>query len=429
MRTFIGDLALLGALSSVACTGPSPVVGQDMARSGTGGREASGAGAIGSESGAMASGGRGSGSGGTGSATGGTTDGAGAADSAGTAGTVPDSSMAGTSASQCVSSGAIVAREANNYAFSSTIQLTATKIRANEPDIEIDWGGVVADTLGRPISPTADIDSVVLVALDLTLDEFEQHLNDDDGTLKNYNEGALQLVTNQTLTSGNLQDFTVPSTSNSYRNSADVRASLDELLDPVASDPENHLFAVMPSTGILPGDGARLIHPFVLDREATAVRVELGPNQRLPPGADGHTGGTSGPSMSLTYDVELEDLIPTRVPMGESQLSIDWSQLASNGLGRPWLGGSISRVAIAHYQQDLRELEDRFLELETIASTTYNGTVPTDEPTSLYRLEDPAGNPFPGIDDTGVWLLALFCDPRYCGNPAPWYLTVLEPCE
>jgi hypothetical protein len=83
---------------------------------------------------------------------------------------------------------------------------------------------------------------------------------------------------------------------------------------------------------------------------------------------------------------------------------------------------------VAHYQQALPELEDRFLELETIASTGYQATVQSDEPTLLSALEDQAGNPFPGIDDTGVWVLALFCD-RYCDNPAPWYLTVLEPCE
>jgi hypothetical protein len=38
---------------------------------------------------------------------------------------------------------------------------------------------------------------------------------------------------------------------------------------------------------------------------------------------------------------------------------------------------------------------------------------------------DDKGNSFPGVDSNGTWLVALLC--TNCRNPAPYYLTVLEP--
>ena len=36
------------------------------------------------------------------------------------------------------------------------------------------------------------------------------------------------------------------------------------------------------------------------------------------------------------------------------------------------------------------------------------------------------GAAFPGVDDTGTWLVGLICG--NCRNPAPWYMTILKPC-
>jgi hypothetical protein len=40
---------------------------------------------------------------------------------------------------------------------------------------------------------------------------------------------------------------------------------------------------------------------------------------------------------------------------------------------------------------------------------------------------DGNGAGFPGIDDTGTWLVGLICG--NCRNPAPWYMTILKPCS
>ncbi len=46
----------------------------------------------------------------------------------------------------------------------------------------------------------------------------------------------------------------------------------------------------------------------------------------------------------------------------------------------------------------------------------------------LSTFENASGATFPGIDGTGVWLVALFCTSE-CNNPAPWSITVPRPCQ
>ena len=87
---------------------------------------------------------------------------------------------------------------------------------------------------------------------------------------------------------------------------------------------------------------------------------------------------------------------------------LDWSQIATNGLGREWLGQSIYRVTVGRYVEGLPALESQFLELEQTADALYSKIVLADAPLSLADLEDAEGNAFTGIDDKGVWLLALF---------------------
>ena len=109
-------------------------------------------------------------------------------------------------------------------------------------------------------------------------------------------------------------------------------------------------------------------------------------------------------------------------------MTVDWSQLTDNGLGNPWLARSISRAFVGHYSQSLAELQKQFLDLETIATDIYAMDVDSDAPVSLAGLKDAAGQAFSGVDATGVWILALSCS-DYCRSPAPWYLTVLKPCD
>jgi hypothetical protein len=389
----------------VACSGGD----DDSAKNSSGGSGGSSAGT-----------GGGAGSGGTPSATGG---------GSGTGGTM--AGMSGMSGGgQCVS-GTMMVQAVNNYTFSSDIKLTPMTIKANEPNINFDWSGVTTDFLGRATDPMKDIDSVLLGVFSLTVDQFEQHLNADDGMLRTYNQGALQLLTNEMLTQSNLEDFPVPGTTNTYRTSPDsVKPTVDDYLNPDKFDPTKNILVLMPSEGVNPGSGAKMIQVLTLDATSTTTNVSLGANTRAAPGTNGHTGGTTGPSMSVTYDTNIHALTPIKISAGDASIMVDWSALTTNGLGRDWIKRSIVELTVGHYTQSLSDLENNFFDLKTSATALYTEYVPSDDPISLNGLtEQTTSAPFTGIDSTGTWIMALFCDPGECGNPAPWFLTILQTCN
>lgn len=324
----------------------------------------------------------------------------------------------------------VLAQGASNYTFASNITVKPAVVGANNPEVTFDWSDLTTDFLGRPTSPTADIDSVGFIIFELTIAEFEMRLNADDGSLQMFNQGALQFLTDNAATSTAIADFGVfGQPENTYRTSVDVKAAVDDYLDPVTTDPASHIFVVMPSTGTLLGSGARMVQAFTVDASSSVDTLALSSSTRLAPGTDGHTGGTDGSSMSLTFDVDLEALTPVTVPAGTADLTVDWSQMTVNGLGRPWVDRSLNRALIGRYTQSLTELEEGFLDLETLTDEIYGMEIVTDEPISLSGATNDEGQPFAGIDGDGTWILALFCDPRYCANPAPWYLTILELCN
>lgn len=368
------------------------------------------------------------GTGGSTAATGGTMSGSGGSTS-GSGGTT--SGTGGSSGGGQCASGKIQVQAANNYTFTSNIKLTPMTVKANEPSLTFDWSGLTTDFLGRATNPMTDIDSVLLVELNATVAEFEKHLNDDDNMLMSIAQGPLQLLTNKMLTSSNLEDFGVVSQpQNTYKTSMDVKLAVDDYLNPAKFDPSMHMFALMPSQGTKAGSGAKMIQVFTVDANSTTTNIKVAANTRLAPGMDGHTGGTTGPSMSVTYDTSIHGLTPIKVAAGDSTFIVDWSQLTKNGLGRDWVPRSLSRMTIGHYTQTLAELENQFFDLDTLATASYTQYLPYDEPTPVSGLKEAKTSaPFPGIDNTGTWILALFCDPQWCGNPAPWFLTVLQTCN
>ena len=72
-------------------------------------------------------------------------------------------------------------------------------------------------------------------------------------------------------------------------------------------------------------------------------------------------------------------------------------------------------------------LEQSRQRLENIADELYRAPAAAGATVDLTTLiEATTGAPFTGIDGTGTWILALNCGE--CSNPAPWFLTILEPC-
>ena len=128
----------------------------------------------------------------------------------------------------------------------------------------------------------------------------------------------------------------------------------------------------------------------------------------------------------LSFTVELESL--SSVPLNtEGPWIVDWSGLTRNGQGQPASLGSIDRVMVAWFaEQDLAGLEERFLDLELLADRLWSMELDGGAGAQLDDLiEVGSGAAFDGFTEEGLWMLALRC--TTCPNPAPQFLTVLNP--
>ena len=86
----------------------------------------------------------------------------------------------------------------------------------------------------------------------------------------------------------------------------------------------------------------------------------------------------------------------------------------------------VSEVRVAYYEESIEELEQQFLDLPQLVDREWRRTFTSGSSVRLDELTDEAAQPFPGIDESGTWILGLVCGE--CSNPAPWYLTRLRPC-
>jgi len=291
----------------------------------------------------------------------------------------------------------------NNYAFSSSVDIEVDSIAPNS-EISVDWASLHTDFLGDAVDPMNDIDMITLVMWNLTEAEFQQKLNDD--ALASSDALAFSVVqTENEITTASLFDFTGV---DGYPIEKEV---LLAFFDPEVHDPEAHMYTVMAEEGTKLGKGTQMLKGFKIDPESENTEVVI-----------------DDESMSLTFEVDLQTLAPTVLPAGVPDITVNWSDLELNAMGREFLPGNIEEVLVARYSESPEELEgDNFLKLREIATDLYTGPVEVGRSMSLASLENEDGEAFGGIDEDGTWILGLVC--TRCANPAPWYLTILEPCS
>ena len=70
----------------------------------------------------------------------------------------------------------------------------------------------------------------------------------------------------------------------------------------------------------------------------------------------------------------------------------------------------------------VEDLQEQFLDLELIADQTWSIELTGTTGYDLAEIPD-----FTGFTTDGTWILALTCST--CANPAPLFLTVLEPTD
>lgn len=310
----------------------------------------------------------------------------------------------------------ITAAEANNYAFSSTLTFPPIMVQPKS-NLAFDWGSVTVDFLGHPVDAKRDLLTISVLEWDLALSDLEAKLNADNLPQSDLTVIPLTLSTDGSNTFANLFDFT--------NNGAPVASTtIVPYFDDANYPPSNHTYTVMAATATPQqvGQGTRMIQSFLLDPNSTNTNVKM-----------------TNDSTKLTYTADLHSLKATGVPAGQAAITLDWTAMDKklNALGHTFDATSITSAMIGHYTQTPAELEKKFLDLELIATELYRGNIDigttVDFSTMTMFVPSGAGSdagttkPFPGIDNTGTWLVALQCGG--CRNPAPWYLTILKPCS
>jgi hypothetical protein len=296
----------------------------------------------------------------------------------------------------------VVAHEQNNYAFTSTITLAPVTV-APMSNLTFDWSGLTRDFLGHPLAAAADLDTALMMIWAMPLAEFQTKLNADQLYTADLVVSPPLNLPITGATSGRLYDFLVNGT-------AQAPEAFNIYFDAALYTPANSTFVVGVQAGNELGRDIRMLQAFELNAGSSVTQVAL-----------------TDTSTKLTYAANLRSLTMTGVPGGTPALTLDWSQMTTNALGAEFQQGYVTSAVVGHYTQTPAELEAKFLDLDRLAAATYRADIPSGSVLDFTTLRDEHGGAFPGIDDSGTWLVGLICG--NCRNPAPWYLTILKTCS
>ncbi|HEY0871516.1 MAG TPA: hypothetical protein VGD55_14050 [Acidothermaceae bacterium] len=307
----------------------------------------------------------------------------------------------GTGAAATCTNGMIKAAEGNDYVFSSTITLPPVTVKSMA-NLTIDWSVVNHDFLGHTLAQATDTGLALIMLWKEPLAEFQMNLNADNLLASDLIVSPPPSIERSAgKTSAMLYDFTINGTPVS---SSDFNA----YFDPSKYSPASNTYLAAIQTGTNLGTGIRMLQAFQLDPASSNTTVTL-----------------TNSSTKLQYSTNLHSLQPTGVPASTPRLTLDWGDMKKNALGADFITTNITSAIVGHYTQTPSQLESQFLDLQTIATDLYTADIPSGTVLDFTTLKDGKGSAFPGVDATGTWLVALTCG--NCRNPAPWYLTILEP--
>jgi hypothetical protein len=320
-----------------------------------------------------------------------------------TSSTPPPTPIASATCSD--SSASVVITDETNYSLSDSFSLQHDVLKDNT-DLVFDWSKLSVDFFGKSVNSTTDINTVSISLWNLKPADIELALKVDNLPLGS-NSGVITTFPDGTYTQMNLTGF------NELGNplpTADLWARFDTSTPNYQYPQDQYTFLVMAQSGSDLGRQPHSIALFNIDPGSNQTQLNL-----------------TNDSTKLTYSVDLEKAHPMLVPAG-APFTIDWSQMKTNCLGNTYDYSQITSAAVAHYKsKTLPELQQDFLNLEDIADSWWSGQVTAGASIDLGMLTDKNGATFPGIDSTGVWMAALFCG--NCNNPAPWSITILQPCQ
>lgn len=308
----------------------------------------------------------------------------------------------------------VVLTDANNYAFTSSLNIKSIQVRGGSPlvDIDFDWGSLTKDFMGHALNPLIDIEMALISIWNASQAEMKQMLDNDALEMDTFH-GAIMAYPKDEFTSENLVDFTLYGTPIEAPDDVQMRDNYFNSDDSAYNPDEwTHMFLVQTNSD-RPGNDISMIQFFTLDSNSNNTVVSM-----------------TDDSSTLDWDVDLRSLARIPVAQNNAAININWEYMFQNAMGREFVPTMINRVVVAHYSMSVCDLETQFLDVESVHDRWYEGTMENvGVEFNLSSLIDGAGNPFPGItNDGGLWIVALFCNEDKCSNPAPLFLSILQPC-
>jgi hypothetical protein len=297
----------------------------------------------------------------------------------------------------------VKAADANNYSTWSEMKLPVIKVKP-KAELSFDWGSVTKDLIAHSLDAKKDLNLMMVLLFQLPLAELETKLNADSLTQNDLAVSPpLTIRTNGSDTSAKLFGFDL--------NGTTVTPEMVlKYFDADFYAPANYTYALAGATGTEVGQNIRMVQAFQLDPSSSNTAVTM-----------------TDASIKLDWTANLHDLTPTGVPKGVPGVTLDWGDMTKTALGTPFDPTQITRALVAHYSGGSGQIELDFLNIELIATDLYETKVDFGTSVDFSSMKRSDGTAFPGIDDTGTWLVALQCG--VCRNPSPWYISILKPCQ
>lgn len=281
-------------------------------------------------------------------------------------------------------------QDENNYSFEGDLSVPVLSTTSGS-DITLDWSALASDLQCHDLDPAADIDNVGLVRFkNKTQAEVELGMEKDtlqQADVDGYAEYNVNDVTSTQLS--NVSFFGTP---------IDLGTEYVE---------GGGTYLMLLTTGTETGVGARMVS--FLDPHADS---------------DVTTAAVPDGCGILDLDVDVDALSPVGVPR-DGPWTFDWSALTLNAQGEYLRPDGIDSVTIARFDDwTTSDLEGDFLNLELDASESWPWSLTGG---SSLTIGADTSVDAPDFNVDGLWILALRCDT--CYNPAPLFLTLLEPID
>lgn len=302
--------------------------------------------------------------------------------------TVSGLSLGGCSQAECDE---ILLTDAQNYAYSGSVDLPSVTT-ASGVSVEVCWDELTSDIQCHDMSPE-DVDNVSLIRFThLTQEEVESGINDDDLRQSDIS-GYVDVQPEEGATCVELGDMSF------FGTEIDIT---EEYVEGAGT------YLLNFTEGTEPGVGAYTLTFLEPSSDSDVEHVDVGDGCGV-----------------LEFDASLGEL--ESIPIcADGPWVLDWSGLTRDGTGNENDYADVDRVTLGYYADYTpEELEARFLDLELITTRAWELTLESGSTADLSEAVDTDGQPFTGFDASGTWVLALRCST--CYNPAPLFLTLLEP--